>query len=106
MCLAVVEEGEHLLLCGAVEELAILAQHRVGVCVLVAPVGACGEVNEEVIEADAGLVEILPHGQPDVLAIGNAFCGIHAVHDGACGIAGQIPAAISEGIVFKDEQGL
>ena len=80
---------------GTVEESAILAEHGINIGIFAAPITARGEIDDEVIEADAELVEVLPYSEPNVLALRHALRGVHRVADGVRRVSGQIPAAIN-----------
>ena len=53
------------------------------------------------IEAGGDLIEVVAHGEPDVLALRHALGGVHGVAHRLRSKGGQIPAAIGEGVVFE-----
>ena len=99
--LAVFKKGAHLHFRGSVEKAAVFAEHRVHIRVFAAPIHSRGEIDLEVIEADARRAGLLRHGERDVFAVRDAFGGVRALAHRVRGEGGQIPAAVDEGIVFE-----
>ena len=106
VCFAVVEEGIHLGFSRPVEQAHIFAELRVHVLSRTAPIHALREIDEEVIETHAGLLEVLPHAEPDVLTLRDAFGRVDARTHRVRRKRGQIPAAVGEGIVLEDDDGI
>ena len=104
VCFAVFKEGPHLVLRRAVEQTAVLAKQRVNVLLFASPIHSRVEVDEEVIEADSVLIEVVLDREPDVLALRDSFEGIDARTHRVRREGRQIPAAISEGIIFEVDQ--